>query len=74
MSKRTITAEELQAWLSRWSLSSSDGAKVLRIEKSKISEYLSGTRSVPRYVAAHIDTFDRLAITRAIKIIQERLA
>lgn len=65
--------EELQAWLSRWALKPIDGAKVLRIQKSKMSEYLSGQRKVPEYVAAHTETFDELADTKATKIINKRL-
>lgn len=69
----TMTDDELQAWLSRWALKPIDGAKVLRIQKSKMSEYLSGERTVPAYVAAHIETFDQLADSKATKIIRERL-
>lgn len=69
-----MTSDELQAWLSRWALRPTDGAKVLRIEKSKMSEYLSGSRKVPRYIAAHTETFDNLAETKGTKLIQERLA
>ena len=70
---QTMTGDELQAWLSRWALQPVGGAKVLRIQKSKMSEYLSGGRSVPDYIAAHIETFDQLAEAKATKIIQKRL-
>lgn len=69
-----MTGEELKAWLLRWGLQDSDGAKVLRIQKSKMSEYLSGDRKVPDYIAAHVETFDQLADTKATTIIKERLA
>lgn len=69
-----MTGEELKAWLLRWGLQDSDGAKVLRIQKSKMSEYLSGARKVPDYIAAHVETFDQLADTKATKLIKERLA
>lgn len=66
--------EDLAAWLARWALKPVDGAKVLCIQKSKMSEYLSGEREVPAYVAAHIETFDQLAEAKATKLIQKRLA
>ena len=69
-----MSGEELKAWLLRWGLQDSDGAKVLRIQKSKMSEYLSGDRQVPDYIAAHVETFDHLADTKATKLIKERLA
>ena len=69
-----MTKNELQAWLSRWSLQAIDGAKVLRIDKSKMSEYLSGKRNVPRYIAAHVETFDKLSDEKATKLIKQRLA
>ena len=65
--------EGLNAWLLRWSLKSIDGAKVLRIDKSKMSEYLSGKRNIPRYIAAHVETFDKLADEKATQLIKERL-
>ena len=69
-----MTRQELKAWLMRWGLQDSDGAKVLRIQKSKMSEYLSGSRKVPDYIAAHVETFDHLTDTKATKLIKERLA
>lgn len=69
-----ISKEDLLAWLTRWALKPADGAKVLHIQKSKMSEYLSGDRNVPPYVAAHIETFDMLAGNKATKLIQKRLA
>lgn len=69
-----ITAGELQAWLSRWVLKPVEAAKVLRIQKSKTSEYLSGDRLVPPYIAAHIEIFDQLPDDKAMKLIQRRPA
>lgn len=65
----------LQEWLAMWSLNASQGAKVLRIHRSKMSEYLNETsnRVLPIYIAAHIETFNQLAKSKAQKIIQERL-
>jgi hypothetical protein len=65
----------LQQWLDKWDLIPSDGAKVLKINKSKVSEYLSdkSDRTLPDYVAAHIETFDLLAKTKAINLIKQRL-
>ena len=68
-----MTKEELQSWLDKWGLLPSDAAKVLRVNKSKMSEYLSGTRKLPVYIAAHIETFDYLADSKAKKIIEKRL-
>lgn len=70
----TISKEDLAAWLARWALKPIDGAKVLCIHKSKMSEYLSGEREVPAYVAAHIETFDQLPEGKATKLIQKRVA
>jgi predicted transcriptional regulator len=69
-----MSKEEMKDWLDRWNLIPSDGAKVLKIQKSKMSEYLSGDRKVPVYVAAHIETFDCLDKSKAKKLINKRLA
>ena len=65
----------LKQWLDKWELIPSDGAKVLKINKSKVSEYLSdkSDRTLPDYVAAHIETFDLLAPTKAKDLIKKRL-
>lgn len=68
-----MKGQELKAWLVRWGLQDSDGAKVLRVQKSKMSEYLSGNRKIPPYIAAHVETFDQLTDTKATKLIKERL-
>jgi len=67
--------ELLQNWMERWCLSSSQAAKVLKIQKSRISEYMSETaqRDMPPYIQAHIETFGYLDEQAARKIIQERL-
>lgn len=67
--------ELLQNWLTKWGLTSTQGAKVLKIQKSKMSEYLSDTsdRVLPDYIAAHIETFDQLSESKAKKIIESRL-
>ncbi len=69
----TMTSKELKAWLLRWGLQDSSGAKVLRIQKSKMSEYLSSDRKIPEYIAAHVETFDHLTDTNATKIIKKSL-
>ena len=65
----------LQEWLDKWGLSPTQGAKVLKINKSKVSEYLSETsdRTLPTYVDVHIETFDLLAKSKAKKLIEKRL-
>ncbi|MGR5287170.1 hypothetical protein ACP3V5_17770 [Vibrio maritimus] len=68
-----MTAQDLKAFLDTWELSDSEGAKVLRIQKSKMSEYLSGSRTLPPYVAAHVETFNELAKTKGQKLIKKRL-
>lgn len=67
--------ELLQSWLNKWGLTPTQGAKVLKIQKSKMSEYLSDTsnRVLPDYIAAHIETFNQLAESKARKIIENRL-
>ena len=71
-----MTNNELLAqFLKRWRLSPTQGAKVLKIQKSKVSEYLSKTsdRVLPEYIAAHIETFNLLAESKVKKIIEKRL-
>ena len=65
----------LQNWLTKWGLTPAQGAKVLKIQKSKMSEYLSeaSDRELPEYIAAHIETFDQLTERKAKKIIENRL-
>ena len=73
---KTMTNNELlQQWLEHWNLKPIDGAKVLKIQKSKMSEYLSlkSNRNLPDYIAAHIETFNLLSPSEAQKIIQKRL-
>ena len=67
-----MTSEDLRLWLNRWNLSDSDGARVLFIHKSKMSEYLSGERLLPKYSAGHVDTFNELSISKAQRIIKRR--
>lgn len=67
-----MTSKELKAWFLRWGLQDSDGAKVLRIQKSKMSEYLSGDQNIPEYIAAHVETFDQLSDTKATRLIKKR--
>jgi len=67
--------ELLQEWLDKWGLKPIEGAKVLKIQRSKMSEFLSEKvdRELPDYVAAHIETFDLLAPSKAKKLIRKRL-
>ena len=64
---------ELQAWLDRWDFKAADGAKVLFVTKSRMSEWLSGARDIPNYIAAHIETFDMLSDMNAARLIKKRL-
>ncbi|MBF4374396.1 hypothetical protein EAY46_15110 [Vibrio anguillarum] len=69
-----LNASDLQAWLDAWELSPTDGSKVLKIQKSKMSEYLSGARpNVPPYILAHVETFNELSKIKAQKLIKKRL-
>jgi|TARA_R110002060_G_scaffold9059_1_gene13491 hypothetical protein len=65
----------LEGWLERWGLSPAQGAKVLRVNKSKISEWLSESndRKLPDYIASHIETFDLLTESKGKKVIAIRL-
>ena len=67
--------ETLQSWLDKWGLIPTEGAKVLRINKSKMSEYLSekSDRQPPPYLLAHIETFNLLTLSEAKKLIKKRL-
>jgi len=67
-----MTSKELKALLLRWRLQDSHGAKVLRTEKVKMNEYLSGDQNIPEYIAAHVETFDQLADTKATTLIKKR--
>ena len=69
-----MNATDLQAWLDAWELSPTDGAKVLKIQKSKMSEYLSESRTLPPYIAAHVETFNELSKSKGQKIIKKRLS
>lgn len=68
-----LNTSNLQVWLDTWGLSPTDGAKVLKIQKSKMSEYLSESRPLPPYIAAHVETFNELSKSKAQKIIKSRL-
>ena len=70
---KVLTQSELQEWLSRWALKPADGARVLCIQGSVMSKYLSGESAVPASVAAHIETFDQLVDSKATRLIQKRL-
>lgn len=65
----------LNDWLTRWNLSPSQGAKVLKIQKSKMSEYLNekSERLLPNYIESHIETFNFLSPKIARQLIEERL-
>lgn len=69
-----MNSEDLKAWLERWGLTPAAGARVLKIQKSKMSEYLNGVRSIPAYVAAHAETFDSLTPKVGKELIEKRLA
>ncbi len=68
-----MNASDLQAWLDAWGLTPTDGAKVLKIQKSKMSEYLSESRTLPPYIASHVETFNELSKAKAHKLIKKRL-
>lgn len=65
----------LNDWLTKWGLTPIQGARVLKIQKSKMSEFLSlkSDRLLPSYIAAHIETFNQLNDMEGKKIIEERL-
>lgn len=69
-----MTNTELKDWLLRWGLSQTNGARVLNVHKSRMSQFLSGDRPIPDYIAAHTETFDRLSKRAAELLISERLA
>lgn len=64
----------LQDFIKRWDLLPVEAAKVLRIQRSKVSEYLSEVRKLPPYIEAHIETFNQLTPAKAHKLIAKRLA
>ncbi len=73
MKNSEMQRERLFEWLKRWNLSPAQGAKVLRVSKSKMSEWLSESsdRQVPDYILAHLDSFDLLSNTNARKRIHK---
>lgn len=68
-----MNSSDLQTWLDTWGLTPTHGAKVLKIHKSKMSEYLSESRPLPPYIAAHVETFNELSKAKAQKLIKLRL-
>ncbi len=73
---RKIKNQDIANFLERWDLTPTQGAKVLMIQKSKMSEYLYDTseRKLPDYISSHIETFNELADSKAKKLIQKRVA
>lgn len=73
-SKKKETMLLLNNWLKTWGLIPSSGAKVLKIQRSKMSEYLNpdNPRVLPDYVSAHIETFNRLTTEEAKEVIEQR--
>lgn len=63
----------LKEWLDLWGLSPTDGALVLRIQKSKMSEYLGEKRDLPPYIAAHVETFNALPTGKGKQLIAKRV-
>ncbi|GAB0154391.1 hypothetical protein [Marinobacterium sp. BA1] len=63
----------LEDFIKRWNLLPVEAAKVLRIQKSKASEYLSEVRKLPPYIEAHIETFNQLTPNKARELIAKRL-
>lgn len=66
----------LGEWAKRWSLSPSDAAKVLCVQKSRISEWVrqGDEQRLPPYISAHIETFELLSDAQAKKLIKSRTA
>jgi predicted XRE-type DNA-binding protein len=66
---------QLEIWLEKWGLNASEGAKVLGVQKSKVSEWLNenSERQPAAYVLLHLETFDLLTASKAKKLIEERL-
>ena len=70
---KKMQGSDLQAWLDKWKLTASVGAKVLCIQKSKMSDYLNDKRAIPAYVAAHVETFGYLAKSDFEEIVAKRV-
>lgn len=70
-----MTCYILKKWLDNWKLTASEGAKVLGVNKSKMSEWLSETsdRTTPKYILFHVEIFDFLTKEKGQKTIQKRL-
>ncbi|WP_415913439.1 hypothetical protein [Neptuniibacter sp. QD37_11] len=73
-SKDGIDLSEIKEFMDNWNLQPVEAAKVLKIQKSKLSEYASGARVTPPYILAHIETFNRLSEAQGKKLIHKRLA
>ncbi|MBW8191771.1 hypothetical protein K0504_12060 [Neiella marina] len=67
-----LKQEVLARWMKDWQLRSKDAAAILAVSQSKLSEYLSGKRKVPRYVVSHIDTLSVLSKKQAQALIKRR--
>lgn len=66
----------LGQWAKRWFLSPSEAAKVLCVQKSRISEWIAQgeEQRLPPYISAHIETFELLSDAQAKKLIKSRTA
>lgn len=69
----------LTNFIDKYELKPIEAAKVLRIQKSKLSEYLAYEhgdtekgRTLPPYIGAHIETFLELTEGKAKEIIKRR--
>jgi predicted transcriptional regulator len=63
----------LENWMTNWALSQPQAAILLCVSQSKISEWLSSssTRQTPKYIIAHINTFNQLSESKAKGIIKK---
>ena len=55
----TWTPEQVAAWIERHGGNVSALARRLRVARTKLQEWKRGTRALPRYVQAHMETLDR---------------
>ena len=69
-----MSSSILSQFLERWELSKSNGAKVLKIQKSRVTEYLKEQKTIPPYILAHIETFNTLPKSSGKRLIEERLS
>jgi len=68
-----MTGDELKNTFDAWQISAAQGAKVLCLHTSRVSEYLGDVSTIPCSVSFHVEALDLLERTQRAKLIAKRL-